>query len=139
MLGFRNRKFNNPTESYIFLGIWVFISLFSYYAHHREKPHFFRFLNQLAIVRNIIPLFNLSDRESFKDLSYVIQFSSFQNRGLNLMQLCSCYTEKYYVHLPLSLVYQFMVALGEQSIFYQIKEENAVKFILKNKLGVVLQ
>ena len=84
--------------------VWVLVCLLLLYSHFKEKPNLIRILNMIMILRNIVPLFNFEDRNSFEDMATVVQFSHFQNVALQALIICVCVTEKYTVHVPFSIM-----------------------------------
>ena len=109
------------------------------YSHFGEKPHVMRLLHQLMIIRNIIPIFNFENRNSFKDLASVAQYTSWQVLGINILLVNFCITEKFTVHFPVSIIYQFLNCYGYFALWF---EREGVKdhlwYAVNQKLSLVI-
>ena len=78
-----------------------------------------RFVYQLIIIRNIIPIYNFEDRKSFQeDLAEVAQFGQMQVLTINILLLVFCINDKFSVHFPASIIYQFFNCYGYFALIY---------------------
>ena len=105
-------NYKDKREILVYWVVWAILVLLILFSHYKDRPHLVRIINLLIIVRNIIPLFNLGDRKSFDDPVQVINFSLIQNISFQVMIVSVCVTEKYYIHIPLSIIFQLFISFG---------------------------
>lgn len=125
---------------YCYWSLWL-ISFFSLlYSHIKEKPKLMRILHILIIIRNIMPWMNFEDRKTFDDMAVVVQFSSYQNLGIQLLLGILCFTEKFKFHIPISIVAQLLISYSQICLFIQKSGvQDRFKYVIKNKIDSVLQ
>ena len=88
------------------------------YSHTKEKPHLNRICIQIQIVRNIAAWYDFGNKKSFKDFAKMIQFNQMQTLGFQAVMAPISIYEKAIVHLPLSIIYQFLMSLGTIRLYY---------------------
>lgn len=101
------------------------------YSHVKEKPHLLRVCFPIIILRNIVPIFNFENRKSFEDLATVVQMNFIMDISVMACLITFCINERWFFHLPFSIVCQFSVCLAIVSTFYenQGEVENHFEFV----------
>lgn len=127
-------SYRNIYILYCYWIVWLAQGLIILYSHKKDKPNILRILNFFIVLRNIMPWFNFEDRKNFDDMAYVVQWSTQQNLCLQALIVCVAVTEKYYVHIPVSIVFQMLMSYGQLCLSMQkIGIENRFEYVIKEK------
>ena len=59
--------------------LFILVFCLMVFSHWAEKPHIMRILHVIMIIRNIMPMYNFEDRQSFDDISFAFIFCVQQN------------------------------------------------------------
>ena len=103
----RDTIHGNYQETSVLIAYWC-LSLINLvlmiYSECKDKPDLIRLVHLGLIVRNIMPLYNLEQRESLEDLGTVVYFSQSQNLCLISLLGCMQVSDPWYIHVPVSVL-----------------------------------
>lgn len=60
---------------YPYWACWIIMTILVVIAEKFDKPFLYRVTANVLMIRNILPWFNLEDRENFKDIGKLVQFN----------------------------------------------------------------
>ena len=85
-------------------------------------------------------MFNFEDRPLLENLAGLAWFCSVQNFGIYGMLIPICMTERFYTHLPMSLIYSIAMSFSQIALFYeQSGSKNSLTYVYQNELSTVLK
>ena len=134
------KEVGNPRILYIYWVLWFLSMFLLLISHFKDMPHLIRVVHLIQIVRNLVPLFNFENRVIIDDLAELVRFGTTQSISLNVMLILMCLTEKYYVHLPLSIGFQSFLGFALVALFYQKSgTEKHLGYVMNNKKYIVFK
>lgn len=101
--------------------MWTVALAIFLYSHFWGRPKIMLLVVHLLIIRNIVPLFDLENRQTIQNIEGLFSYALMQIMGLLVLLVMMSQSHRIYFHVPFSLIYHFLIGYGLMCIFFKYK------------------